>query len=591
MIPFNQEGLMMANARWMILLVCLIVAPSSRAEDGTMPPGGVLLTPAPKQIRWTDDKLQIGPFPTIRVTSAELAQVGRVLCEEMRRLYGLRPNIVVVTAQSAEAKVTPKNGETECEELEVPSKHDELEDGVIELVMSDSAEGTQQVRELSPWVKWPPPRNPEEGYILTVSREKATVLAATPQGCWYGCLTLLQLMQAVSKEKESTAGEHIETSTNSEANCQGNNEGLGGKMGSSAGMWLPGVCICDWPQLRFRGVHLCIFPNTELAAIRQAILWAARFKCNTVVIEPWASLKSSRHPEIAYTHAYSPEQIRPLIRLGQALHLDMVPMLNSWGHASGMRSRSGEHVVLDRFPQYRSLFEADGWSFRLANPEVYSHLFDRYEELLELFGDVRYFHIGMDEAWGHLGAVKLDLPPEKQPHELAAEHLLKLHQYFADRKIQVLMWHDMLVRKGDPEVGGAGPAGSIPPYNTHLALEKLPRDVIIAAWNYDVVGDWSIPRYFQKKGFRVVVCPWKSRRNTISLVNQAKELDLLGVLATTWDSLDVSLPSVAQAAVLAWEEPDSDLLRIPFDHWLAELRRLPICNLPSLETTLEPIQR
>jgi len=57
--------------------------------------------------------------------------------------------------------------------------------------------------------------------------------------------------------------------------------------GAGRGPSLPGVRIRDWPQLAFRGVHLCIFPNTELAAIRQAILLAARYKYNAVVIEPW----------------------------------------------------------------------------------------------------------------------------------------------------------------------------------------------------------------------------------------------------------------------------------------------------------------
>lgn len=578
----------MSNLRWMFFLACLTTAPMCWGEETTIARDGLLLTPTPKQIRWTGDRLQLGPCPAIKVLSADLTQVGRILSEETMRLYGLRPRVVVMTDQATGANEPPKKREAESDGTGTGSKERGLQDGSIELILTDSIEGAQRIKSVLPWAKWPPPRNPDEGYLLTVSKEKATVLAATPRGCWYGCLTLLQLMEIASGDKTTGLAENSECPTNVSGHSEGSHEEVKREVGSEQELWLPGVWICDWPQLRFRGVHLCIFPTTELAAIRQAILWAARFKCNAVVIEPWASLKSNRHPELAYAHAYTPEQIRPLIRLGQALHLDMVPMLNSWGHASGMRSRSGEHVVLDRFPQYRSLFEADGWSFRLANPEIYTLLFDRYEELLELFGRVRYFHVGMDEAWGHLGGVKLELPAGKQPHELAAEHILKLHQYFTDRKIQILMWHDMLIQRGDPELKGAGPAGSIPPYNTHLVLDKLPRDVIIAAWNYDVVGDWPIPRYFRDKGFPVVVCPWKTRRNTITLVNQAKELDLLGVLATTWDSLDVSLPSVAQAAVLAWEEPDSDLLRIPFDHWLAELRKLPICNLPSLETTLEP---
>jgi hypothetical protein len=72
------------------------------------------------------------------------------------------------------------------------------------------------------------------------------------------------------------------------------------------------------------------------------------------------------------------------------------------------------------------------------------------------------------------------------------------------------------------------------------------------------------------------------------MVNTAKKYDLLGLLATTWDSLDVCQPSVAEAGVLAWTAPGYDLKGIPFDHWLAAIRALPICELPELEKTLEP---
>lgn len=95
-----------------------------------------------------------------------------------------------------------------------------------------------------------------------------------------------------------------------------------------------------------------------------------------------------------------------------------------------------------------------------------------------------------------------------------------------------------------------------------------------------------MPKYFSDKGFPVVVCPWKAKRNTISLVDTAKKHNLLGLLATTWDSLDVCQPSVAEAGVLAWTAPRYEL-KVPFDHWLSAIRVFPICELPKLEETLE----
>ena len=112
--------------------------------------------------------------------------------------------------------------------------------------------------------------------------------------------------------------------------------------------------------------------------------------------------------------------------------------------------------------------------------------------------------------------------------------------------------------------------------------------MILAAWNYSNTRAWPVPKYFHDKGFPVVVCPWKTRGNTVLLVDGAKEHDLLGLLATTWDSLDVSQPSVGRAGVLAWTPPGYDLAAVPFDHWLAAVRALPICDLPKLEETFAP---
>lgn len=480
-----------------------------------------MLTPSPREIQWGQAALPCGEGCQIVTVGREAGVIARVLAAELQRLHGITATV------DAEKATGPR----------------------ITLVLIGSAQAAAWNQQHTEEFKWKPERNADEAYGLDVSDREAFIFARSPRGLLYGCQTLLQLV---------TAGE-------------------GGKtMGFAAAK------VRDYPQLPFRAVHLCIFPNTELPAIRQAILLAARYKYNAVVIEFWSSLKSRKRPESAYESAYTPEQIKPLIELGRTLQMEMIPMLNSWGHASGMRSTSFEHVVLDRFPQHKGLFEPDGWSFNLSNPAIYDHLFDRYDELLELFGPVKYFHLGMDEAWGHLGLKEAKDSRGNDPLKLLTGHLAKLHGYFAQRKIQVLMWHDMFIQANHPQLGRVSPAGSVPPINSHLALDQLPKDVIIAAWNYGA-ADWPVPKYFRDKGYPVVVSPWKHRANTIGLVNIAKREDLMGVLATTWDSLDVSLPSVAQAGVLAWTAPGFDLKTIPYDHWVAEIRKLPIDRLPTLE--------
>jgi hypothetical protein len=150
------------------------------------------------------------------------------------------------------------------------------------------------------------------------------------------------------------------------------------------------------------------------------------------------------------------------------------------------------------------------------------------------------------------------------------------------------MWHDMFIQRDHPTLGRLSPANSVSPVNSHLALNTLPKDTIIAAWNYSETQEWPVPQYFHDKGYPVVVCPWKTKLNAVSLLNTAKKLELFGVMQTTWDSLDVSLPTVAESGVLAWTVPDFRLDQIPFDHWLSAIRQYAIRDLPELETTLTP---
>jgi hypothetical protein len=483
-----------------------------------------LLTPAPRPLAWTDEELPLSALRTVVAVTEEEQQVARVLRDEMLRLHGVRVSV----QEQARAR------------------------GTVVLALTSSRAGKLWLAKADGRSLWEVNHN-EEAYLLEVSDSEAVLLADSPRGLLYGVQTLLQLVRAD---------------------------------GSGQGMELAGARIVDYPQLSFRGIHICVFPNTELVAVRQAILLAARFKYNAVVIEFWSSLQSAKRPETAYGGAYTPAQIRPLIELGRALHMEMIPMLNSWGHASGMRSRSSEHVVLDRFPGMKGLYEANGWSFCLTNPAIYDQLFDRYDELMELFDHPKYFHLGMDEAWGHRGLMENRECRGPDPMKTLTHHLNKLYQYFAKRNVKVFMWHDMFIQRDHPTLGRLSPANSIPPFNSHLALDSLPKDIIIAAWNYAEIEEWPVPGYFHDKGYPVVVCPWKTKLNAVSLLNTAKNLKLLGVMETTWDSLDVSLPTVAETGVLAWTEPGFELHQVPFDYWLGAIRQFPIRDLPKLETTL-----
>ena len=75
------------------------------------------------------------------------------------------------------------------------------------------------------------------------------------------------------------------------------------------------------------------------------------------------------------------------------------------------------------------------------------------------------------------------------------------------------------------------------------------------------------------------------------MINVAKKLDVMGMLETTWDSLDVTLPTVGEAGVAAWTEPGFDLETVAYENFLHAIRVLPICDLPKHENTLREAAR
>lgn len=480
------------------------------------------LAPPPRHIEWVAEGLPLNAPVAVDAGSDAERQVARVLISEMRRLHG----VTLVPGGSARTRIAlALSGGARAKAMLV---------GLPQAPLFEEDHGN-------------------EAYLLDVGAHGATLVAKTPRGLLYAAQTLLELVR---------------------------------KCPDQASKEVAGARIVDYPQLGFRGLHICIFPNTELAAVRQAILLAARFKYNAIVLEPWASLRSTSHPETSYETAYTPAQLKPLIELGRSLHMEMIPMLNSWGHASGMRSTSSQHVVLDRFPQYKPLYEADGWAFCLTNPAIYTQLFDRYAELIELFGHPRYFHIGLDEAWGHRGLMADEACRGTDPRATLAAHIKKVYGYFAERNIRVIAWHDMFIQRDHPQLGRLSPANSVPPMDSHLVLNELPKELIIDAWNYDETREWPVTKHFHDLGFPVLVSPWKIRKNAESLVNTAKRLNAMGMLETTWDSLDVSLPTVGEAGVLAWTGPGFNLDTVPYQSYLNAIRDLPILALPNLETTL-----
>ena len=330
------------------------------------------------------------------------------------------------------------------------------------------------------------------------------------------------------------------------------------------GYFLVCCAIKDEPAMAFRGVHLCIFPETPLWDIERQIRIAAYYKFNYAVIEAWGIFPFESHPEMCWADKkLDRAELKKLILLGAELGITLIPQFNLLGHATSCRSITGKHAILSYDPALQPLFEPEGWSWCLTNPATRKVLTDLVTELYEFFEYPPFFHIGCDEA-DNLGTCR---DCRRKPlKDLVKEHICYFHDLFAKQGTRVIMWHDMLLERGDERWKGYIVCGTAE-HGLKELYKELPRDIVIADWQYgypkesekDPEPHWPTSKFFKAEEFPVLVCPWLNQEGTKSLGRMAAEEKLFGMLETTWHiSHDRSFSHIYCTAAYASWNPEKN---------------------------------
>ena len=303
------------------------------------------------------------------------------------------------------------------------------------------------------------------------------------------------------------------------------------------GRILPVLKVSDRPHLAFRAIHLCWFPEVRPVQMERAIRLAALLKFNYAIIEPWGMYASEKHP---WWHWPNPtmtkDAVRRLVAIGRDLGITLIPQINVYGHATSSRSCTVKHAVLDIHPEYEPLFEPGGWNWCVSNPETQRVLRELIAEMHDDFGCPPYFHLGCDEAQ----------PPScpecrKTPYaELVCSHIASLAEFVKMRGARAMIWHDMLLERGDPRWKGFVHHGT---KMTATLADTLPKDVIICDWQYsygdmkETRKDWPTMAYFKGKGFPVAGCPWMNYNAMKPMADYIAEIGGFGFIETTWHHL------------------------------------------------------
>ena len=143
-------------------------------------------------------------------------------------------------------------------------------------------------------------------------------------------------------------------------------------------------------------------------------------------------------PECAPPDAYTKDEFRELLALSRRLGLEPVPLLQTIGHCEYvLRHGAYSHLAEtpDRVDQYCP-----------RNRQLVPFLRDWIDEYLDLFGDVRYFHIGADEAW-QLGSCP-DCKAYAEQHSLSQlyiDHVNAVCARLIERGVRPCIWADMIL--------------------------------------------------------------------------------------------------------------------------------------------------
>ncbi len=297
--------------------------------------------------------------------------------------------------------------------------------------------------------------------------------------------------------------------------------------------------IKDKPLIENRMVHFCIFPETELWELERFVRFCGALKYTHIVLEFWGMLKYDCLKELSWSHAFSKEQIRPIISVAHDLGLEVIPMFNHWGHASAGRVLHGKHVVLDQNPALQTYFNDDGWCWDIRKDKVKDLLRQIRNELIELCGEGSYFHIGCDEAY--------NFEFTKENMDFICNFINEIADEMSARDRKIIAWGDMFLYKHahynkENRYECNAPSPEVEEY----LLAHLDKKVIIADWQYNSPkAPVETASVFKKAGFDCLLCPWDTGRDhTNAAVVTVKDQELMGYIHTTWHTLSKGMPYV-----------------------------------------------
>lgn len=192
--------------------------------------------------------------------------------------------------------------------------------------------------------------------------------------------------------------------------------------------------------------------------LREWLKKAAEMGYNAVLWEVEDEIRWKTCPECVSPDAFSKKQFRAILQYSRELGLEPIPLLQTIGHAEYVL-RNKKYFSFREDPEYYDCYCT-------TNPEVRKFLKTWIREYLDLFGEIRYFHLGGDEVYRFGTCPKCSARVAAVgANQLYIEHMTDIAEPLVKRGIRPGIWSDMILKH--PE-----------------SLTIVPREFIFWDWNY-----------------------------------------------------------------------------------------------------------
>jgi len=317
----------------------------------------------------------------------------------------------------------------------------------------------------------------EEGYILTVTRDKAEITAKGEAGLFYGCQTLEQLLEDARDYKKP----------------------------------VPACKITDYPVLSYRAVHFDVKHHLDhMNYYYESIDRLARYKINAVVFEFEDKLRFQRQPLVGAPQSISMDEMAALTHYARDRHIEITPLVQGLGHAT----------FILKHQQYAHLRELswNKWAFCPLHEGTYQVLFDLYRDVIEATPGSKYLHIGGDEI-GNIGLCPRCKPMADKEGMLSLSlyWLKRVCEFAAENNRIPIFWDDMPLKEAgvyettysdDVTAEEATKRWADGKPKLDVMVEGFPKNCVYMRWNYSMArqpGNILALDWYKSRGLKAMV--------------------------------------------------------------------------------------